>query len=273
MNRRTQGFTLIELLVVIAIIAILAAILFPVFAQARAKARQTTCLSNLKQIALACIMYASDNDDHLPDGFVVQPLVQPMSNIYTDGIVQSYLWSITGYDPSVRAPYAQRGVINCPELPYEEGLKAYKAWWDGYFGWSSDPTKWYIANRTPFGYCISNCCDDLGHPYFPPYPQEQLPGRTQSGVPNPSMNPMLADVHDTDWLGAFGIQTGSFIWQAPPGYKVHAEYLGWLGLPAYCWNFLDTRHNNLANVAFIDGHCKAMNRSTLAGDERYWLSD
>jgi prepilin-type N-terminal cleavage/methylation domain-containing protein/prepilin-type processing-associated H-X9-DG protein len=65
MNRR-KGFTLIELLVVIAIIAILAAILFPVFAQARAKARQTSCLSNNKQIALATLMYVQDFDETLP---------------------------------------------------------------------------------------------------------------------------------------------------------------------------------------------------------------
>lgn len=64
MNKR--AFTLIELLVVIAIIAILAAILFPVFAQAKEKARQTTCLSNGKQIGLATTMYAIDFDDRLP---------------------------------------------------------------------------------------------------------------------------------------------------------------------------------------------------------------
>ena len=64
--RSRQGFPLIELLVVIAIIAILAAILFPVFARARAKAQQTTCLSNVKQLTLACLMYASDWDDYLP---------------------------------------------------------------------------------------------------------------------------------------------------------------------------------------------------------------
>ncbi|HEY3331739.1 MAG TPA: prepilin-type N-terminal cleavage/methylation domain-containing protein [Capsulimonadaceae bacterium] len=66
-----KAFTLIELLVVIAIIAILAAILFPVFAQAREKARQTACLSNGKQLALAFIQYSGDYDEVLPSG--VQP--------------------------------------------------------------------------------------------------------------------------------------------------------------------------------------------------------
>src|SRR5438477_12307910 len=61
-----KGFTLIELLVVIAIIAILAAILFPVFAQAREQARKATCLSNCKQLGLAMQMYAQDYDDNLP---------------------------------------------------------------------------------------------------------------------------------------------------------------------------------------------------------------
>ncbi len=63
---KRNGFTLIELLVVIAIIAILAAILFPVFAQAREKARQTSCSSNLKQLGTAILMYAQDHDEMLP---------------------------------------------------------------------------------------------------------------------------------------------------------------------------------------------------------------
>lgn len=66
MKGRIRGFTLIELLVVIAIIAILAAILFPVFAKAREKARQASCASNLKQIALAFAMYVQDYDEHFP---------------------------------------------------------------------------------------------------------------------------------------------------------------------------------------------------------------
>jgi prepilin-type N-terminal cleavage/methylation domain-containing protein/prepilin-type processing-associated H-X9-DG protein len=66
MSFRRRGFTLIELLVVIAIIAILAAILFPVFAQAREKARQTSCLSNLKQQGTATYMYTQDYDETFP---------------------------------------------------------------------------------------------------------------------------------------------------------------------------------------------------------------
>ncbi len=67
--RSRAGFTLIELLVVIAIIAVLAAILFPVFAQAREKARQTACLSNLKQMGTAVMMYSLDYDETLPLGY------------------------------------------------------------------------------------------------------------------------------------------------------------------------------------------------------------
>jgi len=63
---RRRGFTLIELLVVIAIIAILAAILFPVFAQAREAARKTQCISNMKQVGLALTMYAGDYEETLP---------------------------------------------------------------------------------------------------------------------------------------------------------------------------------------------------------------
>jgi len=69
-NGISNGFTLIELLVVIAIIAILAAILFPVFAQAREKARASTCLSNLKQIGTSIMMYTDDYDETYPMSFI-----------------------------------------------------------------------------------------------------------------------------------------------------------------------------------------------------------
>jgi prepilin-type N-terminal cleavage/methylation domain-containing protein/prepilin-type processing-associated H-X9-DG protein len=76
-----MGFTLIELLVVIAIIAILAAILFPVFAKAREKARQSSCLNNQRQIAVAILMWAQDHDEMLPDSSNVWPEINVDRNI------------------------------------------------------------------------------------------------------------------------------------------------------------------------------------------------
>ncbi len=73
LRRVGSGFTLIELLVVIAIIAILAAILFPVFARAREKARQASCMSNLKQIGAATLMYIQDYDERYPPQFGPTP--------------------------------------------------------------------------------------------------------------------------------------------------------------------------------------------------------
>lgn len=73
-----RGFTLIELLVVIAIIAILAAILFPVFAKAREKARQSSCLSNVKQLSLGFLQYAQDYDERLPESYWIQGTQPPI---------------------------------------------------------------------------------------------------------------------------------------------------------------------------------------------------
>src|SRR6187551_568249 len=75
-RRRTgrRGFTLIELLVVIAIIAILAAILFPVFARARENARRSSCMSNLKQIGIGFMMYSQDYDEKYPLSFSYRPV-------------------------------------------------------------------------------------------------------------------------------------------------------------------------------------------------------
>src|SRR5437773_1066361 len=96
MKHRAPGFTLIELLVVIAIIAILAGILFPVFAQAREAARTTTCLSNVKQIAGAMLMYAQDYDEAVLPGELVNPDTSPvdlqLANCWVT-LIQPYLKS------------------------------------------------------------------------------------------------------------------------------------------------------------------------------------
>ncbi len=107
MRRRTTAFTLIELLVVIAIIAILAAILFPVFSRAREKARQTSCLSNLKQLGLAANMYAQDYDETLP----IVAIGPGLTYTLPDGTSHSgYLLWHTAIFPYVK----NIGVYNCP---------------------------------------------------------------------------------------------------------------------------------------------------------------
>ena len=107
-RRDTFAFTLIELLVVIAVIAILAAILFPVFAQVRSKARQASCISNLKQIGLASSLYFEDHDEH----------IFPYMYWYPDGTM--WKWD-TGYDSSgkpnsgILGPYVKsHEVFVCP---------------------------------------------------------------------------------------------------------------------------------------------------------------
>ncbi|CUU34615.1 MAG: DUF1559 domain-containing protein [Armatimonadetes bacterium] len=108
---RTKGFTLIELLVVIAIIAILAAILFPVFAQAREKARQTGCLSNVKQIGLGVQMYAQDYDEYVPRNAYADPPRVLEGNHFVD--CSSPRWMDVLY------PYIKNGdVFNCPSDPF-----------------------------------------------------------------------------------------------------------------------------------------------------------
>jgi prepilin-type N-terminal cleavage/methylation domain-containing protein len=101
---RRNGFTLIELLVVIAIIAILAAILFPVFASAKASAKQTQSISNLKQIGLAWIMYAGDAEDMM---------MPPRS--WVSGSKYAYWWA--SYDGATQAQKEEEGLL----YPYTRG--------------------------------------------------------------------------------------------------------------------------------------------------------
>jgi prepilin-type N-terminal cleavage/methylation domain-containing protein/prepilin-type processing-associated H-X9-DG protein len=123
---RESGFTLIELLVVIAIIAILAAILFPVFAQAREKARTASCSSNAKQLGLAVRMYVQDYDERFPFGGWL-----PNGNIGT------WEWQNT------TAPYIKnRGIFRCPSTTDEDEQADPKAW-----AWNRNPVNYLYNNQ------------------------------------------------------------------------------------------------------------------------------
>ncbi|MHB8997602.1 MAG: DUF1559 family PulG-like putative transporter [Armatimonadota bacterium] len=108
---RRHGFTLIELLVVIAIIAILAAILFPVFAKAREKARQSSCLSNVKQMILGVMQYAQDYDERYPGGLTGSDTSQ-------GPVTRSTYFTVAKATSDIIFPYVKNTqLFTCPSSP------------------------------------------------------------------------------------------------------------------------------------------------------------
>ena len=144
---RRQGFTLIELLVVIAIIAILAAILFPVFARAKAKARAITCLSNIKQLGLSVKMYQSDWNSCFPR-METWELPAPLSATdYCHRWTYSVWWpEYPRSDPGgTLKPYIQNdNILECPDWwlsPLENG-EAWRSYQGNIFLMYRDSTSW-----------------------------------------------------------------------------------------------------------------------------------
>ena len=173
MNAR-RGFTLIELLVVIAIIAILAAILFPVFAKAREKARQTSCLSNCKQLAAAALMYVQDWDEMFPKyaqaDLAPGPGTGYQHTLFWLDVIQPYVKNSQLF----RCPSLQYNGINTMGSPtFTFGLLAYQA---GY--------NWNVGTyRAPF------CSDGLGRSY-----SDGLPWVSLSSCTVPAQTFMLGDL-------------------------------------------------------------------------------
>ena len=148
-----KGFTLIELLVVIAIIAILAAILFPVFARAREKARQTSCLSNVKQICLGMMMYVQDYDERLPLHYSgVAP------NRYSIiQVIHPYIKNIGVWDcPSAASPTVRDSAGN----PVFLGERSYG--WNYYIFTLNAATKIATIASPAFVMVADTCMDSWG---------------------------------------------------------------------------------------------------------------
>src|ERR1044071_6268628 len=106
---RSTGFTLIELLVVVAIIAILAALLLPALSNAKAAAKRSSCVSNLRQVNLAIALYADEFDDSLP--------ILPVPNPYPNGVGAYYKELVKGYLGLTGPPSAAEVVFACPSDP------------------------------------------------------------------------------------------------------------------------------------------------------------
>jgi prepilin-type N-terminal cleavage/methylation domain-containing protein/prepilin-type processing-associated H-X9-DG protein len=133
MNTRRAAFTLIELLVVIAIIALLAALLFPVFASAREKARQTTCASNLRQIGMAALMYQQDYEYVVPVARCTK-FSDTYANVCVDDAYEVPFWlphpdQSPPDEPYLLEPYLKnRGVLRCPSRKNADGRYCLNGW-------------------------------------------------------------------------------------------------------------------------------------------------
>ena len=216
-RRAKAGFTLIELLVVIAIIAILAAILFPVFAQAREKARQAACMSNQKQIGTALLMYTQDYDEMFPlrygDG-------NPAD--FEEGVQRS--WKNMVY------PYIKnKQVFACPSNPTAKR---------GDFIWNGSAN---VDGKYAGGYSMwlpdAWLSGELGHGAA--YPQ------SQAGIEYPANSLIILE---TSWRFP---DTGPYLpyCEPSPCWPDEAQLAG----PS-TWN--SGHHKRRTNIIYMDGHVK-----------------
>jgi prepilin-type N-terminal cleavage/methylation domain-containing protein/prepilin-type processing-associated H-X9-DG protein len=249
---KRRGFTLIELLVVIAIIAILAAILFPVFAQAREKARGISCLSNLKQAGLAYAMYVQDFDETTP--CQTTPVTQRDAN--------NYFAVSGGYWYNLIYPYTKNWqLMVCPDRteatssksnPAGLALTATTGRMMGYGyndGWVSD---------SGYGLVQTQTTDSNG--------KTMRAGRSIAGIVSPSQCVAFGDTYDT------------------PGYSIAMDNI--LSTLADGYPTKSLRHQSNLNYAFVDGHAKIIHfqsgeyagfgltgRPTTETDALMWCSD
>ncbi len=243
MNRK-NAFTLIELLVVIAIIAILAAILFPVFAQAREKARQTACLSNVKQIGTAMMMYVQDYDETYPRA----------DNCYTTVIPGAPDTSATG----------------CAASPFGQRNNHFK-WWAWLYPYTKNVQIFRCPSRTPtasrwatgaeldnaYALNLSVTGSTVGfNPNATPFINAPFQGGTLAGNARPAEQMLVTEL--------FRSTLPIVIDTVPSVAWPHAQRERWatllsVGVPADGVTPKDTApHSEGMNIMYCDGHAKWM---------------
>jgi prepilin-type N-terminal cleavage/methylation domain-containing protein/prepilin-type processing-associated H-X9-DG protein len=237
----SRGFTLIELLVVIAIIAILAAILFPVFAQAKEAAKKTQSLSNVKQLGLGMNLYAGDNDDLFPLMGYNGPSGVTVPNNFGQF---RWGWLVLPYIKSMdlfKSPSDTRefgGALCGGQMCRDRNNPFFGYLWGLFpsygFNW------WYLApdTRIPQGQSPATASTNFSR------------GIPMTAVGSPADTLMLVD---SIWAPAndpTNLSMGYFIVN-PPQF--------WTGAPPLTrtsYGFAWPRHNNAANVTWVDGHAK-----------------
>lgn len=179
---RKRGFTLIELLVVIAIIAILAAILMPVFAQAREKARGASCQSNLKQIALALRMYMQDYDETMFSAAFLPRVAPDTAPIYPDG--QNIVRTLAGGTSWFMQPYIKNTqVFRCPSDAGDNYWGRFSNW-----GWSQAPY-WGVPSSYHFRHIF-----DVGGPQRHIFGRPGMGGTKDSDTGRPGQQIVFYEV-------------------------------------------------------------------------------